>query len=133
MTTTENRERLARYVHRRRVELGLSVNQAAQIAGVSKGTWQGLEKARRETGEHKYAGIERALKWKPGSILAVLKEGGVPQPVNGGAPEPERPRPGDIDAAIAAIEQVEGAPEWWKAVIRQQLEGLKRERERRVG
>jgi transcriptional regulator with XRE-family HTH domain len=74
------RDLLARRVRARRVELGLSVRAAAQAAEMDRNTWSYLEDGTKKTAEFKYAGIERALQWEPGSVTAVL-EGGEPTPI----------------------------------------------------
>ncbi|MET7923155.1 hypothetical protein ABZT43_04000 [Streptomyces sp. NPDC005349] len=82
MTTGANheRERLAKLARRRRAELGLALNDVnAKAAGLSKGTWQRVERgeAIRETN---YVKIDGVLNWAPGSALSVL-EGKDPIPV----------------------------------------------------
>jgi transcriptional regulator with XRE-family HTH domain len=66
------KDRLAAAVRRRRLELGLSERQAAERAEVARNTWSSMEAGKRQTAEHRYAGIERALDWEPGSIDAIL-------------------------------------------------------------
>ncbi|MFI2667882.1 helix-turn-helix domain-containing protein [Micromonospora carbonacea] len=62
-------------VRDRRVELGLSARAASQAAGIDRNTWSYLENGTRRTAEFNYAGIERALRWAPGSIRAILGGG----------------------------------------------------------
>jgi hypothetical protein len=79
--TDHDLERLAKAARRRRADLGIAMNDAnAKAAGVSKGTWQRVEKAQsiRETN---YVKIDGLLKWAPGSSLRVL-EGGEPVSVS---------------------------------------------------
>lgn len=79
-TTDHDLEALARRARRRRADLGIAMNDAnAKAAGVSKGTWQRVEKGQaiRETN---YVKIDGLLRWAPGSSLRVL-EGGDPVPV----------------------------------------------------
>src|SRR5690242_6935858 len=79
--TEHDLERLARAVRRRRAALGIAMNDAnAKKAGVSKGTWQRVEKGLpiRETN---YVKIDGLLQWAPGSCLKVA-EGGEPIPVS---------------------------------------------------
>jgi hypothetical protein len=79
--TDHDLERLARAARRRRADLGIAMNDAnAKKAGVSKGTWQRVEKALpiRETN---YVKIDGLLQWAPGSCLKVA-EGGEPIPVD---------------------------------------------------
>jgi hypothetical protein len=75
--TNHDLERLARAARRRRADLGLAMNETnAKKAGVSKGTWQRVEKGQsiRETNYRKIDGL---LQWAPGSSLRVL-DGGEP-------------------------------------------------------
>lgn len=79
--TDHDLERLARAARRRRADLGLAMNDAnAKKAGVSKGTWQRVEKGLpiRETN---YVKIDGLLQWAQGSALRVL-EGREPVPVS---------------------------------------------------
>lgn len=74
-------ERLAGVARSRRADLGLPLTDgSAKAAGLSKGTWQRVEKGLpiRETN---YVKIDRALQWAPGSSLDVLK-GRAPTPVS---------------------------------------------------
>lgn len=73
-------ERLAHLVRQRRLELGLGIEPAARLAGMSKDTWKKVEAARDDLRATSYTGIERALRWAPGSCTRVL-EGGEPVPV----------------------------------------------------
>lgn len=78
--TDHDLEALARLARRRRADLGIAMNDAnAKAAGVSKGTWQRVERGQpiRETN---YVKIDGLLRWAPGSCLMVL-EGGEPVPV----------------------------------------------------
>jgi len=73
-------DRLARLARSRRADLGLALNDInAKAAGMSKHTWQRVEKGLpiRETN---YVKIDGVLQWAPGSCLNVLK-GGEPTPV----------------------------------------------------
>src|SRR5262245_48992186 len=74
---TDARHKLARAVRDRRLQLRLSARAAADLAGVARGTWIALEDASRRTAETNYAGIERALQWKAGSVARIL-DGGEP-------------------------------------------------------
>lgn len=74
------RDLLARKVRARRVELGLSVRAAALAAEMDRNTWSYLEDGSKRTAEFKYAGIERALQWEPGSVTAIL-DGREPTPI----------------------------------------------------
>lgn len=79
--------RLAELARKRRAELGLALNDTnAKAGGVSKGTWQRVEKAM-EIRETNYVKIDGLLHWAPGSCLRVL-EGSAPVPVSdvAGAP-----------------------------------------------
>ena len=74
-------ERLAQIARSRRADLGLALNDAnAKAAGMSKHTWQRVEKGLpiRETN---YVKIDGVLQWAPGSSLRILK-GGEPIPVD---------------------------------------------------
>ncbi len=104
VTTTDetaNRNRLAELVTLRRRELDLSVRAAADIAGIARNTWIGVEDGSRRTADNNYGGIERALKWQTGSIAAVLA-GGIPTPLGTQTP-PAEPRPGIANAALIRV------------------------------
>lgn len=73
----EPRDRLARHVRERRIQLRLSARAASAKAGVDRATWASMEKGTRRTAEYQYTGIEYALDWTLGSIDAIL-DGGEP-------------------------------------------------------
>lgn len=95
---TRDVELLAVLARKRRVGLGLALNDAnARAAGISKGTWQRVESGEpiRDTN---YVKIDNVLKWAPGSCLKVLA-GGDPIPVDAvaGAPDVQKsPLPHDV-------------------------------------
>ena len=60
---------------KRRNALGLSVDAAAKIAGVSRNTWADVESAARNAETYTLGKIERALRWEPGSAERVLVGG----------------------------------------------------------
>lgn len=55
---------------------------------MDRNTWSYLEDGSRRTAEFKYAGIERALRWEPGSVTAILA-GGDPTSVGPSTPAVE--------------------------------------------
>ena len=76
MDTDETpKDRLARLVHARRLELRLSVRAAAKAAGVDRNTWSSLEDGSRVLQDRNYAKIEEALSWPTGEILRILTPG----------------------------------------------------------
>lgn len=68
--------RLGEQVKAHRLELYPSRLAAAQAAGMSKDTWQGVEEGR-EAQDRTYRKVERALNWGAGSCL-VVADGGSP-------------------------------------------------------
>lgn len=99
--------RLAGKVKARRLQLGLSVRQAAETADIARNTWTALEDGSKKTAETSYAAVERTLRWAAGSINTI-KAGGEPREI--ATPEPA-PLPdnaaqipaSDADAAIIRI------------------------------
>lgn len=81
MDEAGQRERLAKTISARRLELGLSASAAARAAGIDRNTWSSAEKGERETQAHNWVGLERALRWRPGSVAAIL-DGRDPTPVD---------------------------------------------------
>ncbi|MFJ8687358.1 helix-turn-helix transcriptional regulator [Micromonospora wenchangensis] len=73
---------LGEKIKNRRTELQLSVSAAARAAGINRNTWSAVERGERETEDYTFGAIERALRWRPGSITAML---------HGRAPEQGRP------------------------------------------
>lgn len=101
------RERLASEIRSRRIDLGLSVQKAAQLAGgIARNTWSGIETGRNRTQERHHAGIERALGWAPGSIAAILDCG---EPTVVGAAGQSAPEMLDADLA-AEVERIGRLP-----------------------
>ncbi|WP_194821263.1 helix-turn-helix domain-containing protein [Micromonospora sp. S-DT3-3-22] len=90
-------DQLGQRVRSRRLELGLSARAAAQAAGIDRNTWSYLENGTRRTAEFNYAGVERALRWAPGSISAILG-GGEPTVLPSDIPPAE-----DDDEEIALV------------------------------
>lgn len=90
------RVRLGRYVRRRRIDLGLSIDEAAILGGkMSPTTWSRVEQGKKAR-ELTYGGVERALKLASGSVRAILA-GGEPTPTETEAPEApaKSPAPGE--------------------------------------
>lgn len=75
--TEPNRERLGQAIEARRKTMGLSLSAAARLAGIDRATWTGSERGTRQTEAYNFAGIERALRWAPGSVERTLA-GGAP-------------------------------------------------------
>lgn len=67
-----DRERLARVVKRERTRRGLSVREAARLAGVDRDTWAGVESASRLPRDAKAALMEPVVGLGPGSFDALL-------------------------------------------------------------
>lgn len=74
--TTRDLERLGKRVKAHRLELYPSRLAAAQVAGISKDTWQRVEEGK-EVREATYARIDKALGWATSSCMAIA-EGGEP-------------------------------------------------------
>jgi transcriptional regulator with XRE-family HTH domain len=71
-------ETLAKVVRERRKDLGLTQPQVAEVGGLSISLVRMIENNRSEgMRAAKKQGLERALRWKPGSVDAVL-DGGSP-------------------------------------------------------
>lgn len=74
-----DRERLSELMEDRRLDLGLTLRQVAQNAGVS---YESLRAMRSSTyGDPRpltMRGLDRALHWKGGSVKRVLYDGGEP-------------------------------------------------------
>jgi hypothetical protein len=85
--TTPDLGRLATLVQTRRTELKLGVEPAAKLAGISKDTWKRVE-AGLKVWDTKYAGIETALQWAPGTCQRIIngQDPIVSEPL-AGAPE----------------------------------------------
>ncbi|WP_267898993.1 helix-turn-helix domain-containing protein [Thermomonospora amylolytica] len=86
----------------RRAELGLDWQEVADQAGITR---EGLRRIRRGTGKMRaktMRGIERALRWKPGSIDAILAWGD-PNP----EPEPEPPAETAVEKLAKLLGEME--------------------------
>lgn len=66
---------LATLVRERRLDLGMSQDEAAALAGVSGTTWRSLEVHGRPVRELSRAGIAKALRWSADSIDQTLAGG----------------------------------------------------------
>jgi|SRR5690606_7104785 len=78
MTPTPH-ERLAQAIEARRGELGLSLREVAERAGITGETLRAVRRGSNEPSQLTKRGIERALRWAPGSVDAILA-GGDPTP-----------------------------------------------------
>ena len=67
--------RLARLMNERRLDLGLRWDQVAAISGVSDSGLRLLRRADSVPRELTQRGIERALRWQPGSVLRIISGG----------------------------------------------------------
>lgn len=81
----DGRTRLGVLVRQRRTELGLSQSGAADLADVDRATWASLESGARNVRAYNRPGIERAMRWLPGSVERVLA-GDEPLPDNSARP-----------------------------------------------
>lgn len=86
----EGRDRLAKYVRERRLELGLAIKRAAAQAGMSKDTWTRIERGETVRGMS-YAKVDTTLGWAVGSCEAILR---------GSEPLPTRPSQDSPGVAI---------------------------------
>lgn len=73
--TPKPHELLASAIEARRRELGLSLREVADIAGVTGETLRAVRKGSNEPSSLTKSGIERALSWEAGSVDAVLGGG----------------------------------------------------------
>lgn len=70
--TPKPHERLASAIETRRGELGLSLREVAELAGITGETLRAVRKGSNEPSSLTKRGIERALRWAPGSVDLVL-------------------------------------------------------------
>jgi transcriptional regulator with XRE-family HTH domain len=125
------KERLGQAMRSRRLYLGLSVHQAARIAGVARNTWSGAETASRQLTERNHAGVERALYWSPGSVAAILAGRDpieLPDAITASAARRVRATESDVVDAIWNS----GLPDEYKLELVDELTRGRREAERRV-
>src|SRR5579875_3026864 len=81
-------------VANRRAELGKDRAELARIAEVDNKTLASLESGQRWPRDRSRARIEQALRWRPGSIAALLA-GGEPTPMPDGVDGAHAPAPSD--------------------------------------
>lgn len=128
------RERLARLMDERRADLELNWQEVADTAGLTR---EGLRKIRygtRAMQTDSKVGLERALRWKRGSVNAILA-GGDPTPVEP-APEDQRPALSPVpevpDERLDHLEKVADRVADGLAELRQGLQELREERLRKA-
>jgi hypothetical protein len=101
------RSRLAQLIDERRDQLGLYWNEVAQLADITK---EGLRSVRFETRGLRPAtkrGIERALRWEPGTVDRIL-EGGDPEEMpTASAPSDPPVSVFDVKAILARLAAAE--------------------------
>ncbi|MGI5288077.1 helix-turn-helix domain-containing protein [Nonomuraea polychroma] len=103
----EDLDRLAKYVVRRRVQIGYKTREEfAAATGLSVRTLGDIERARRLVGDATVARVEHELGWRPGAFQAILRSG-EPELVEAAAAVAEPSTRGDVLDAVA-----EGDPEF---------------------
>lgn len=119
MTTNVRREFLGETVLARRLDLGLSKEEAARRGRLSVKTWTSVENGK-EVRLTTYVGVEDALDWKRGSVGAVL-DGGDPTPVE----PPAEDEPIEVEHAARVLELVRAqyGEEVYRAAIARLDEG----------
>jgi hypothetical protein len=88
---------LGAQIDKRRAELDLDLREVADAAGLSI---EALRAVRYGENEHRtttLGGVDRALRWKPGSAEAFAADGTPPVPLDGPHPVPDRA------TAVAAV------------------------------
>ena len=79
MEPSEPLGRVAEMVKRRRLELGLSQEEAAKLGDMSENTWRKLESYGKPVSELKKAGITQALGWRSDAIEHILAGADPPE------------------------------------------------------
>jgi transcriptional regulator with XRE-family HTH domain len=74
VNTDEARKALGVRVRRRREDLGLTIDQAAELASLSPVTWSRVEFGRAVRGLT-YAAVDHVLEWTSGSSRTILEGG----------------------------------------------------------
>lgn len=87
LSAMEDSQRLADVVCHRRLALGLTLNDAAALAGMSHVTWTRIESGR-SVKRQTLAKLDAPLQWTPGSARRTFA-GGEPSPLEGEVPTPE--------------------------------------------
>jgi transcriptional regulator with XRE-family HTH domain len=101
---------IGRLIEDRRRELGMTLKQVAEAAGLRVQTLQGLRYGRTIPNGLTRIGIERGLRWEPGSVDRFYRDGSIPK----GAPfagvtelvparAPDEPPLSDDEARAAVI------------------------------
>lgn len=105
---------LSDWIKTRRLDLGLSQAAAARacrtptrVEGVHRQTWRAWERGEATPEEFNFVGIEAALKWKPGSVKAILG-GGKPTPLAEAKPLLRD----DVERELWAIEELTEGMRW---------------------
>lgn len=73
-----SQQRLGRLVSQRRQTMGMSISEAARLAGVDRATWTGVERGTRQPEDFTLGRIEATLQWASGSIDAI-RDGADPR------------------------------------------------------
>lgn len=105
--TDDARAKLGELIKARRLALGLSLSRAAKMAPLDRVTWTAAEDASRETRRVHFAAIERVLRWRPGSIDAILA-GQAPTELPVPAPAPARTPEPTLEQEIARLRAMPG-------------------------
>jgi hypothetical protein len=100
-----NRERLANYMAARRVELRRPWREIAAAAGMSEQNLLRIRQGDITVTEQAARGIDTALNWEPGSVLAILDDG-EPTPKDAVTPRTPRGNQGIPRVALMSPEEL---------------------------
>ncbi|MDQ0829502.1 hypothetical protein QF032_001346 [Streptomyces achromogenes] len=108
MTQPEPHERLDAAMSERRLELRLNWREVATMAGITYEALRGIRRGDYKPAELTARGLDDALQWVPGSVLAIL-QGGHPRPaveVNTEAVQPDAAELPPLDEELSLAQRL---------------------------
>jgi hypothetical protein len=107
-------KRLDEAMNARRLELRLNWRQVSEAAGISYTALRAIRKGEYRPTELTARGLDEALRWRPGSTLALL-DGGAPTPIE----EAEPPAPSTEEGSTTLRQELALAQRLLLATIRE--------------
>jgi hypothetical protein len=104
--TPQTRSKLSDLIEDRRLDMGLTLRQVAQAAGIAYESIRTLRSP--DAGAPRpltMRGVDQALMWKSGSVRRVLYDGGDPDPL----PLPERAMPESLRRLLGGGQDTAGS------------------------
>lgn len=132
MSDDDGLRRLAETIRRRRLDLGLTQQEAADQGGLSATTWRMAEKYQQAVSDLSQVAIAKALGWRSDGVARVLA-GEEPELADSSPPNPierirENQRTGGLPASRSGVAIPDDLDEVEQAILDAALNEIRRRR-----